>query len=165
MSTKDSYTAEEWAVVAAAPVVAGSYIAMADPGVTSLIGESSAMMKAMTAGEVPADASDLVASIVAGAKEMAEKKEKFKMPELSEEDKRNPAAAKAELLNQVSAATAAVAANGSEAEAAAYKQWIMSVATATAEAAREGGFMGIGGKRVSDQETAALAELSAAMGM
>jgi hypothetical protein len=41
----------------------------------------------------------------------------------------------------------------------AFKQWLADVAQVVAEADKEGGFLGIGGKRVSDKEQAAPAEL------
>lgn len=163
MSVKDTYTAEEWSAIMIAPVLAGSYIAMADPGVTSLVGETSAMMKAMTSGEVPADVKDLVGGIVADMKEMADKKEKLKMPAMTDEMKSDPAAAKAALLDKIAGATQTVSDKGGVAEAAAFKQWLLSIANATAEAAREGGFMGIGGTRVSDDEKMAMAEIRSAI--
>ena len=43
--------------------------------------------------------------------------------------------------------------------------WLLTVATATAEAGREGGFLGIGAVRVSEQEQAALAALKQALGL
>lgn len=165
MSNKDSYTAEEWSAIVSAPMLAGSYISMSDIGITSLFSEASAMVKAATQGEIPDGASDLIGDIVAGIKEQAEKKEKIQMPELTDEQKKDPAAAKAALLQGIAAATNAVSAKGTGAEAAGYKQWIMGVANATAEAGKEGGFLGIGGTRVSDAEKAALAEISAAMGV
>jgi len=45
-----------------------------------------------------------------------------------------------------------------------YRTLIMNVATAVAEAAKEGGFLGIGAKQVSDAERAAVAEIKAAIG-
>lgn len=165
MSTKEAYTADEWAAVMTAPVMAGAYITMADPGVTSLFSEASAMMKAMATGEVPVGATELVGSIVAEMKAMSERGERMDAPDFGDEAKKDPAAAKAALMAKVTAGTDAVAANGGADEAKAYKQWIMGVAQATAEASKEGGFMGIGGVRVSDDEKAALAELGASMGI
>jgi hypothetical protein len=42
---------------------------------------------------------------------------------------------------------------------------LVGLAQSTSEAGREGGFMGIGSVRVSDQEQAALAELKNALGV
>jgi hypothetical protein len=49
-------------------------------------------------------------------------------------------------------------------EADAYKTFVMRVAQAVAGAHKEGGFLGIGGKRVSDAEEQALDEISHALG-
>ena len=46
-------------------------------------------------------------------------------------------------------------------EESAYKRFVLAVATAAAEAHKEGGFIGIGGKRISDHERVALDEIEA----
>ena len=53
----------------------------------------------------------------------------------------------------------------SPAEADEYKQWLTSLAQKTAEASKEGGFLGIGGVQVSKEENAAVNELSTALGL
>ncbi|MDQ6749989.1 MAG: hypothetical protein M3Z33_04465, partial [Actinomycetota bacterium] len=45
----------------------------------------------------------------------------------------------------------------------AYKQFVLTVAEAAAEAHREGGFLKFGGKQVSEGEQAALDEISATL--
>jgi len=49
--------------------------------------------------------------------------------------------------------------NGSPEDAEAYKGFVMSVGQAAAEAHKEGGFVGIGGKQVSAEEQAALDQI------
>jgi hypothetical protein len=49
-------------------------------------------------------------------------------------------------------------------DADAYKTFVMSVAQAVAGAHKEGGFLGIGGTRISDAENHALDEISSALG-
>ena len=49
-------------------------------------------------------------------------------------------------------------------ELQAYKNTILSVAQASAEASKEGGFLGIGGTLVSKEEQAALDAIRAALG-
>jgi hypothetical protein len=66
------------------------------------------------------------------------------------------------LIDIVKAGAAAVAAR-SPSEAEAYKNTILSVAQATAEASKEGGFLGIGGTLVSKDEQTALDALKAAL--
>jgi hypothetical protein len=50
-------------------------------------------------------------------------------------------------------------------EAQAFKQWLVSLGQKVAEAAKEGGFLGLGGTRVSAQETSVLTDLSSALGI
>jgi hypothetical protein len=52
----------------------------------------------------------------------------------------------------------------SPADAQAYKDTLMAVARATAEASKDGGFLGIGGKLVSDDEQKALDAIRTALG-
>ena len=48
-------------------------------------------------------------------------------------------------------------------DAAAFKGWLKQISQRVAEAAKEGGFLGIGGVRVSEAEKATLAEISSAL--
>ena len=50
-------------------------------------------------------------------------------------------------------------------EAAAFKTWLREISQKVAEAAVEGSFLGFGGVRVSDAETATLRDISEALGM
>jgi hypothetical protein len=70
--------------------------------------------------------------------------------------------AAAEILRRTSALLTAKA---TPAETNEIKEWLAMIAQATAEAAKEGGFLGFGGSSVSDQEKAALAMLHTALGV
>ena len=48
-------------------------------------------------------------------------------------------------------------------DAAAFKGWLRQISQHVAEAAKEGGFLGFGGVRVSDAEKATLTEISTAL--
>jgi hypothetical protein len=48
-------------------------------------------------------------------------------------------------------------------DAAAFKNWLRQISQHVAEAAKEGGFLGFGGVRVSDAEKATLTEISSAL--
>jgi hypothetical protein len=47
----------------------------------------------------------------------------------------------------------------------AYKDTIRAVAKATAEASKEGGFLGVGGEQVTDREREMLSRLGTALGV
>jgi hypothetical protein len=74
------------------------------------------------------------------------------------------AAARQAILAHLEKAAALVSAR-SAAEGEAYKAWLVAAASKVAEAAREGGFLGFGGTMVSEEERAALAEISAKLGV
>jgi len=50
-----------------------------------------------------------------------------------------------------------------EIDAAVYRDWLRSIGRAVAEASREGGFLGFGGEKISEQERRTLADLDAAL--
>lgn len=165
MSTKQNYSDDDWKKVMAAPMLAGTFIMVSDLGITSVVGETKAMTQAITAGNAPDAVKDLVGSIAADMMAMAQNKQKMEPPDVSEEAKKDPAKAKEELLAAINDGAQVVSNVGSAEEATAFKQWILTVANAVAEAGREGGFLGIGSVRVSDKEKAALADLQAALGV
>jgi hypothetical protein len=72
------------------------------------------------------------------------------------------ASSKDDMIALIKAGAAAVAAK-SPAEVQSYKATILAVAQATAEASKEGGFLGIGGTLVSKDEQAALDAIKAAL--
>ena len=92
----------------------------------------------------------------------AENKEKMETPDTSGKD---AAAITAEMMQSLADAASLVDAKCAAEEAAGYKQWLLGVAETTAEAGREGGFLGIGSVRVSDKEKAALEQISQTLGL
>jgi hypothetical protein len=79
-------------------------------------------------------------------------------------DAKNPDEAKQKAVEGCVAA-ATIVTQKAPAEADEFKQWLMTIANRTAEAAKEGGFLGIGGTQVSDKEKAGLAALATALGV
>lgn len=73
----------------------------------------------------------------------------------------------AELLalaaNSVRAAADVLRHTGGELDLYAYREYVVGIARAVAEAAREGDFIGLGGQRVSDAERAVIAAVSQAL--
>ncbi len=50
-------------------------------------------------------------------------------------------------------------------ESEAYKKFVLTVAEAAANAHKEGGFAGVGGTKVSDEERAALDDIASTLGI
>ena len=68
-----------------------------------------------------------------------------------------------QVLEELRAAQALVAARAAPEEAAAFGRWLVAAAQAAAEAAKEGGFLGFGAQQVSDREEAMLDQVRAAV--
>ena len=159
MTTKTDYTEQEWELLLRAPVLAGSYIMIADLSVTALGKEMKGMYEAMVSSVAPIEAEDLITALVADIKARAENKEK--LPELETADDADP---QAQVLEQLGQALAILEEKAPQ-EKEGFSVWLMGVAQATAEAGKEGGFLGIGAVRVSDKEKAALEELRRYFGL
>jgi hypothetical protein len=69
-----------------------------------------------------------------------------------------------QILDEVRAATDIVSSKATAEEAAAFKQWLLASAQATADAAKEGGFMGFGATQVSEGEQNMLEQLRTTIG-
>ena len=154
MTTKLNYTEEEWNGLLYAPYMVGMYIIMADISVTAMGKEMKGMIQALQTQDVPEAAKDLVGSIVADIMSKAQNKEKLEQPIEQQEN------ALDQIMDSIIKDTAVLDTKSTPEEKAAFNQWLMKIAQATAEVGREGGFLGIGSVRVSDKEKTALAELA-----
>ena len=155
MSTQEDYSTEEWNQIVAGPVIAGTTIIAADPAVFGSIKESAAMAKALVQyGE--SSEIELIKAISASVRAG----HKYQQPEIPK-DQGTEGAMKA-LIDECRQAVEIVQ-NKSPEEAESYAQFLVDVAKITAESSKEGGFLGIGAVRVSQQEEAALERLAAAL--
>lgn len=160
MTSKADFSASDWKVLVQAPSVAGMYITLASPSVTDSVKESMAVAGKIADAAKNSDGNGLIAAVVGEFKSFSNIKEAQPNFESREIEK-----IKAEALASLRKA-ADVANNGTDAaDAAQYRQWVHDIATAAAEAAKEGDFLGIGGVRVNDEEKAALADIAEALGL
>ncbi len=156
MTTKSDYTEQEWEGLLQAPVMAGMYVMVADVSVTAMGKEMAGMLKAIQAQEAPDAAKELVTSVVADIVAKSSNKEKLAQPELDKHQ--DP---KMQVMKILKETLAVLDEKSTPDEKSGFGSWLMTVAQATAEAGREGGFLSIGAVRVSDKEKEALAELKA----
>ena len=155
MTTKADFTPEEWTELLQAPIIAGMVITMASPAIGDSVKESMAVAKVLTHAAMQADGEGLYVEWVSEYKD----KEKVKQaqPKFEHTDI-NTVIAKA--VDDIRTVAALLDEKADADEAASIKQLIYETAVASAEAAKEGDFMGIGGVRVNDAEKAALADLA-----
>jgi hypothetical protein len=164
MTTKSDYTESQWKSLMEAPGYVGTYIVASDVSLTGVPREMAGLAKAMQSAPAPEGAAELVGALVtdmmAGAGKKKDKAQESAAPK--PEPGSDP---KAMILGEIQKALDAVDAKGAPEERAGYRSWLMMLAQATAEAGKEGGFLGIGAVRVSDKEKAALDELRGALGL
>ena len=156
MATQKDFTADEWKNVSAAPFMAGLIVTMADLG--GLVGVTK---EAVAVGKVIMEsATNSSSELIRTLGESFKSGARPEMPSMPKDREQ----ARISFLEQVKVATASVTAK-SPAEGQEFKTWLMSIARKAAEAAKEGGFLGMGGTQVSAPEQAALAQLGTALGV
>jgi hypothetical protein len=158
MTTKNDYTDKEWATLLRAPIVAGMAISIADPG--GPIETAHEVMATLRAVTAPGSDAELVGAV---AQEVAATAKQHDNP--VGDFKPKGAMAGEQVLGEIRSANDILTAKSPPDEAAAFRGWLMTVAQAAADAAKEGGFMGFHAERVSSGEREMLAKLGAALGM
>ena len=148
MTKKAEFNADEWQTVAEAPLFAGARVVKAHGGGT--IRESLAMGKVYAHAREQQDNSELLDDLVATPPSMDAKR-------LAEDDLAT--------LTQTAlrAALEVLEGKATPEEIEAYKQFILALANAAANAHEEGGFLGIGGQKVSAEEQAAIDDIAATL--
>jgi len=141
--------------------MASMYVTLASPsGPVGIVAETMAASKLVVQAIKETSGNALIDAVAAEYRERAENRQKLDMPQLS----RNADELKAQCL-QACRDLAALLSEKAPTEADGFVQWVYRAAQSTAEAAKEGGFLGIGGKKVGEAEVAAPEEISAALGI
>jgi hypothetical protein len=163
MTTKADFATEEWKRLLQAPVAAGFSVMLADPDFTGILRELKALSRAFDRLSVSPEAEELVGSVVADLKEMSERKEH--LPGSDDFTEGRPEEIRARILEDLRGVGPILVSRATPGEAEGFRQWLIGIGTAVAEASREGGFFGIGGARVSEKEKAALRDLAEVLGV
>ena len=158
MTTKDDYTGDEWARLVRGPIVAGFAISIADPGgPIELVKETAATLRTTQAAPgVP-----LLAEISSDLAEKSQRRENA----LGDFKIESAGMAGPQVLDELRAVDVILRTKADASEADAYRGWILDAAQASADAAKEGGFLGIGAEQVSEREQQMLERLRDALGM
>ena len=160
MSVKDNFTADEWLKVMTGAGRAGAAVVAASPsGITGLVAEAQAIASSIRESISGTPRTPLMEAMAA---------ELMGTPPdpktLQGDSARNMEDVKAQSIEGVRQAVWLVSSKASPEDAAAYRQMLLRVVDNTASAAKEGGFMGIGGEQVNDKERAVLDELRGVIG-
>ena len=162
MSDQTTFTPEEWSQIRTAPMLVTTGVTAADPsGIFGSIKEAAAGMHAMIASLQAGGPSGLLGSLLAD-------KSVPSLPDLKsmlgEGDKAKQLSnLKTAILGKIRGTLDILKQKASPEEVTSYTAMLSKVADNAANAAKEGGFLGFGGTRVSAPEQAFLDELKAAL--
>lgn len=163
MVDKTAFSPEEWNLVLASPMLVSTAVTLADPsGLWGTIKESMAGATAL-AGLKKDPGANAIAQAILADFETPQGRSAARDALKSDLAGKAPAEMKTAVLSKLAALNAVLAAKA-PGEAQAFKDWLKGIATKTAEASSEGGFLGFGGVKVSEAEKATLAEIEAALG-
>jgi hypothetical protein len=157
VSAKNDFTPEEWNALIRAPLMVSYAIAGAAPsGGVGYAQEMKAVADAIVDASEQAPAGSLVRAVVSEIRSNATDESRGPTETVSAAD------VKARAI-EISRRVASILRSKAGAEGAAYKSWLLDVGGRVAVAAKEGGFLGFGGARVSEREEATLSEIAAAL--
>ena len=163
MTNKQNFKPDEWTKILESTMLAGMAVSAAEPsGLWGSVKEAFASSSALAAAKSNAGSNELIKAVV------ADFETKEGRSAVQEALRQHLAGAKpAEVvqrslanLKEVSSILNAKAPQ----DAAGFKAWLQAISQNVAEASSEGGFLGIGGVKVSDAEKATLADISKALG-
>ena len=150
MTSKADFNAEEWSAVTEGPFLAGMRVVAAERGGT--LRESLAIGRVYAEARKGQGQSELLDQLVASP------------PSIDPQRLQAGGDAKSAVADRLKEAMRLLEEKAGPEEVQAYKDFVLSVGQAAAEAHKEGGFVGIGGKQVSEAEQAALDEVRALLG-
>lgn len=148
MTDKADFNAEEWSTLVEAPALVALRVIAADRGGT--------LRESLSLGRAYAEArqskgGDLLEAIVSSA------------PEIDRDGLKNPQELNARSDSVLRNALGLLESKATPEDVEAYRRFVLKVGDTVAHAHREGGFLGIGGKEVSESEQAALDEIAATL--
>lgn len=154
MTRRADFNAEEWRTVMNAPIYAALRVITASRG--GMLRESFAVDRAYKNAREHHGESELLDDVVESGKAASRD---------ADEIRHHPQSESAEVVTQqLRDAIRIVGTKATPSETDSYKTFVVTVAQAAASAHKEGGLLGMGGKRISDAESQALDEISTALG-
>lgn len=160
MTTKSMFSDEEWGQLLQAPFAAGMYIIIADPSfVVGSMKEAFALSSGILK-KARDNNSELLSSLLADLQHT----ETIKQAQIKFEQK-DIAAMKNKITDSLDEAVQLLDQKATPEECEEIKSWLYDLSVKTANAAKEGGFLGFGGTRVTESEATALKEISGHLGL
>lgn len=157
MSTKNDYSPDEWQIIVKAAPMAGLAVTLASPnGPLGVMKEMFAVGMALADTLQTGSPHELVRSLIDDLKARGTQPERPTGMD-------SPDQLREACLQAMRDLDGVLARKATADEALGFKQWLHGVAQRVAEASNEGGFLGLGGEKVSQAERDALQALSRAL--
>jgi hypothetical protein len=157
VTSRHDFTHEEWARLTRAPLLVGLAISLSDPGgPVELLKESNAAAQTVLQAAEGGEHGPLVQAV---ATDVAEQLRHRHNP-LGGFQRQGADAIDA-VLDELRAVNALLVDRATRDETVAFREWLRVAAQRAATAAKEGGFLGVGGTLVSDREQDMLEQLGA----
>jgi hypothetical protein len=164
MTDKSNFAPDEWKVLLESVMMAGIAITAAEPsGLWGLLKETFASGSELVRAKMDAGSNALIKAVVADF-ETSEGRSISRDGVKEKLSGSKPPEIKAKCIETLRQAAKLLDAKAPE-DAVAFKSWLRQISQHVAEAATEGGFLGIGGVKVSEAEKATLTEISSALGI
>lgn len=155
-----SFSADELKTLRISPMLVGMYVAMSSPsGLIGMAKEAGAMTKALLEAGKVAPVGSIISTLFSAGVQAGDQESMMNALQSA----KSPDEVKTNLLSTFKGAVSILQKSGGDASS--YSNLLMSIATKVAEAAKEGGFLGVGGTLVSEDEKKALGEISGALGV
>lgn len=164
MTKQADYSQEEWQTLIDGPALVGTSIMLAGKSGLGSMKESMAVAAGILSGKSDFEDNELVQGII---ESRVKDKMRSTIEDISGDNpylRLKPEELVERVVERCKDIETLLSQKSNAAEADEYKQWMLDVGQRVAEAAKEGGFLGIGGERVSDAESEALSQMRSALG-
>lgn len=165
MEIKDMFTEDEWFLLISTPSMIGASVAAAGQSGFGTVAEMAASLQAVAGAGKTFPNNRLIAEITKRAENRDEAKAeavKYKERAMAKLKGKKPEDLTQEMLEDTRRVVALLQQKAPDALED-YKTWSLDIAEKVASAAKEGGFLGFGGERVSASERALIDEIKAAL--
>ena len=170
MSLETRFTEEEIFLLSTTPMQIGTVMAFSEGSGLGTVKEMFASSKTFINGVKEYPNNEIITGVLPTVSDLKEAMSQSKemrqkaVARLKEQGIDSSEKLREQLIEDSQAVAVILAEKATDEEASEYKEWAMSIATNVANAAKEGGFLGIGGTRISEGEKQAFAEIANALG-
>ncbi len=171
MTLDSRFSEEEQLLLSTIPSMIGSAVAFSESsGVVGTVKEMFANAKNVIEGQKSFPDNEIITGVLPNLADRKEAMEKAKqirdgaMARLKEKGIDSQEKLRAQVVEDCATVSSLLTEKASPEEAEQFRQWAMNVAEGVAKAAKEGGFLGIGGDQVSAGEKSTLQEIASALG-